>query len=139
MQAQLKKVGITANLNSMDKNDQRARRRVGNFDFDVQEGLGSLEGDIDSFLYGSFKTGASNNYTRVSDPELDKLLDAQRGETDSAKRGQLHKQAAQRLADMSWQMGLLYPPKWDATQPYVKNYAPHFSVYGPQIFAWLEK
>ena len=45
--------------------------------------------DLDDWLYPYFKTGASKNSFGVSDPEMDKLLDAQRREFDEEKRREI--------------------------------------------------
>ncbi|HSP54942.1 MAG TPA: ABC transporter substrate-binding protein [Dehalococcoidia bacterium] len=45
--------------------------------------------DLDDWFYPYFKTGGPKNSFRVSDPDLDKLLDAQRAEFDIDKRKQL--------------------------------------------------
>jgi len=45
--------------------------------------------DLDDWCYPYFKTGGPKNSFRVSDPELDKLLDAQRREFDFDKRRQI--------------------------------------------------
>ncbi len=45
--------------------------------------------DLDDWVYPYFKTGESKNSFGVSDPELDKLLDAQRLEFDEEKRREI--------------------------------------------------
>ena len=45
--------------------------------------------DLDDWVYPYFKTGASKNSFGVSDPEMDKLLDAQRREFDEEKRREI--------------------------------------------------
>ena len=36
-------------------------------------------------------------------------------------------------------LGLIYPPKWDVVQLYVKNYYPHCSDRGQHMFMWLQQ
>ncbi len=45
--------------------------------------------DLDDWVYPYFKSGAPKNSFKVSDPQLDSLLDAQRKEFDAPKRKQL--------------------------------------------------
>ena len=45
--------------------------------------------DLDDWVYPYFKTGGPKNSFGVSDPELDKLLDAQRREFDEEKRREI--------------------------------------------------
>lgn len=139
VQAQLKRAGIEANLVSMDKNAQRAKRRVGDFDIDVIQGLGLLEADIDSTMFGTYHSRGSTNWPKVKDPELDKLLEAQRAEPDPKKREGIQKEAVKRIIDQAHGVDLIYPPINYAAQGYVKSYYPHFSVRGPWTSAWLDK
>ncbi len=139
VQAQLKRAGIEVNLDRMDKNAQRAKRRVGDFDIDVIQGLGLLEADIDSTLFGTLHSKGSANWPKIKDPELDKLLQAQRSEADPEKRKVIMRDAVKRVIDQAWGVELIYPPIWFAAQGYVKDYQPHFSVRGPWTTAWLDR
>jgi peptide/nickel transport system substrate-binding protein len=139
VQAQMKRAGVNVNLDRMDKNAQRAKRRVGDFDIDIIQGLGLLEADIDSTLFGTLHSKGSTNWPKIRDTELDKLLQAQRSEADPEKRKQIQRDAVRRVIDQAWGAELIYPPIWFAAQSYVKNYYPHFSSRGPYTPAWLDK
>ena len=139
VQARWKQIGVNMTLNPMDKTPQRAKRRVGDFDIDVVQGLGVLEADADSILFGGYHSKGTINYGKSRDPELDRMLEAQRQEADPAKRKELMRTAVRRIVDMAWGTELVYPPKWDVTQSYVKGYYPHFSIKAPYITAWLER
>lgn len=139
VQAQFKRIGVEVNLDRMDKNAQRAKRRIGDFDIDVIQGLGLLEADIDSTLFGTYHSRGATNWPKVRDAELDKLLQAQRAEADPEKRKGIQKDAVKRIIDQAHGVDLIYPPIWYAAQGYVKNYTPHFSVRGPWTNAWLDK
>lgn len=138
-QAQEKRAGIDVVLQPMPKADQRVLRRKGAFDFDVVQALGLLDSDADSVMYGVYHSKGSTNWPQVKDPELDKLLEAQRSEADPQKRRDVQRQAVQRIVAMSWAVELIYPPLWDVAQPYVRNYYPHFSVHAPQDKVWITK
>jgi len=139
VQAQVKRAGIDFELQLMSKAAQREKRRTGAFDIDVLQALGLLEADADSMMFGTFHSKGSTNYTKIRDPELDKLLEQQRSEVDPAKRREVQRQAVRRILDMAWGVDLIYPPIWDVTQTYVANYSPHFSVRAPFTRAWLTK
>jgi len=139
IQAQTKRAGINVELKAMDKNDQRAKRRRGDFDIEVVQSLGLLEANADSMMFGIYHSKESTNWPKNNHPELDKILEAQRREADPAKRRDIQRQAAQRAADQAWGVELIYPPKWYISQPYVKNYYPHFSVYQDHTMAWLDR
>ncbi len=55
--------------------------------------------DPDQYLYHFFHSSSptSSNWGRVNDPVLDKLIDAQRGELDEAKRKQLVRDCIERI------------------------------------------
>ena len=115
------------------------RRRVGDFDIDVIQSSGLLEADADSVMTGVYYSKGSTNYGKSKDPEVDKLLDAQRREADPEKRKAAQRDAVRKIVDVAFGTEIIYPPKWDFTQPYVKGYTPHFSLHGVYVTAWLDK
>ena len=125
----------------MDGIQQRQKRRAGDFGLDGTTGLAPLEADNDSILFAEFHSSLhrSTNNAKINDPELDKLLEGQRREPNPEKRRELLRSTVKRIADQVWQIGLIYAPKWDIVQPYVKDYYPHFSVRGPYKFSWIKK
>jgi len=139
IQAQVKKVGVEIELLPMAKPEQRAKRRKGDFDIDVIQSTGLLEADADYMMTGVYHSKGSVNYGKSKDPELDKLLDAQRQATDPEKRRDAQRAAARRIVEGAWGTELIYPPKWNVSHPYVKGYYPHFSVHGAHISVWLDK
>lgn len=139
IQAQVKRAGFDIAFNPMDKNDQRAKRRRGDFDIDHISGTGLLEADADSMMFGVYHRKGSTNWPKVGDPELDKLLEAQRREANPEKRREAMRAAVRHIVDQAWGIELIYPPKWNASQSYVKGYYPHFSVEGTHMVAWLDK
>ncbi len=141
MQAQMKRAGITAELQLMPKAEQRLRRRAGAFGFDMSTGSGSADADQDSVLYAEFHSsfGGTTNNSHIKDAELDRLLEAQRREPNLEKRRELQRAAAVRIAEIVGAIGLINTPKWDMVQPYVHNYHPHFSVKAPYIVSWIRK
>jgi len=141
MQAQLKKVGVTVDWKPMDQALQRQKRIAGDFGLDATTGVLPLEADNDSILYAEYHSSLhrSTNYSKVNDPELDRILEAGRREMDPEKRRELLRDAVRRIADRVYMVGLVYTPKHDTVQPYVKGYYPHFSDRGSHLFSWLQK
>ena len=136
-QAQLKKVGVNLNLKSLDKGTYSTDKKKGNY---VITFTGKdLSGDVDSYLYATFHTGQRDNYAGVSDPKLDAMIEAQRQETDPAKRRTLVRQAVQYINEQAYSLAMFYGPGFQFWQPRLKNYAPHFGVNGwPITNSWLE-
>jgi len=139
VQAQLKKAGMNVEFKTFDKTTQRLKRRAGEFDLDSSSGLGQLEADTDSMLWSMYHSAASGNYAKIKDPELDKLLEAQRQEINAEKRRDVLRTLVRYLNDQAWAVDLFYPPQWDLWHPYVKNYRPHFGNRGGYWMAWLDK
>ena len=64
---------------------------------------------LDGWLYANMYSKSPSNYGGINDPALDKLLDAQRTETDTVKRNAIAKQVYQMEADQVWRMPLTNP------------------------------
>ena len=138
VQAQLKQGGINLVLHSLDSATEGSRKHSDDFQLDY--GMLDIQVDIDSYLYGFFDPKSGNNYSKVDDPELTPLLEAQRRETDPAKRSQLWRQAIQRINDQAWAVAFLYRQQTDLWWPYLKNYAPNWGwTTEPLSNSWLEK
>lgn len=94
MQADLKKVGITAKIVSYDWGTYIDKTSKGEADAFLL-GWTSDNGDADNILYTLLSTNAigSNNFTQYSNKKLDKVLNEARKTTDQSKRNQLYKKA----------------------------------------------
>ena len=59
-------------------------------DFEIASGIAGGAGNlVNYFAFNFIRTGSSNNYLAISDPEIDRLATAQAREMDPAKRKQL--------------------------------------------------
>ncbi|MFN8557041.1 MAG: hypothetical protein U0531_06720 [Dehalococcoidia bacterium] len=67
--------------------------------------------DLDDFSYRVLKSGELANYINVTDPDLDKLLDAQQSEFDREKRKDIGRKIADRDLDQVYRL-------WVATRMY---------------------
>jgi peptide/nickel transport system substrate-binding protein len=67
------------------------------------------------------------NFGRINDPEIDRLLDAGRGEIDPAKRKEIYEDLTRRFADQGWNAWIAFT-RWSvATAPTVHG------IYGPDL------
>ena len=143
LQAQLKKAGIDMALKSIDPTEASQERRRK----DYYVALGSLAqtetGDWDQAIFKSYHGKSPGNYGDYVDPELDRLLEAQRAEVDAAKRKELLRSAVKRITDNVYALDLIYLPNWQAWQPWLKNYAVNRGQRGGHSThfdrAWLDK
>jgi peptide/nickel transport system substrate-binding protein len=98
-QANLKSVGIKTDPTSLEFNVYYQKEQAGDFDLDGG-GFGG-GADPDPFIFLSSKAFPPNglNYGRYANPEMDRLIDAGRRETDQAKRAQIYKQLQKLFVD----------------------------------------
>jgi peptide/nickel transport system substrate-binding protein len=139
LQSQLKAIGVNLQLNSLDKDDESTRKKQHNFT--ITDTPKSLQGDVDSYLYAAFYPGNRANYTDVNDPELTPLLQAQRSETDAAKRRDIVRQAVKRInIDQYWAEAIYLPVRYQLWQPRLQDYQPYFGANTTPTFTstWLK-
>jgi len=139
IQAQTKRAGVNIDLRFMDRQAQRDRRRRGDFDIDIAFGTGNLNTDPDSLQFGRFHCSSPNNYGKICDPELDRLLEGGRREPNPERRRELLRSASKRLAEQAWTVPMLHRPRWVMWQPYLKNYRPHMAARTAYVVAWTDK
>ena len=138
LQAQVKQAGINLVLHSLDNATEGNRKHSLNFQLDYS--TIDIQVDIDDYLYGLFHPKSGHNYSKVNDPELTPILEAQRQESDPAKRKQLWRQAIQRINDQAWAVAFLFTQRTNLWWPYLKNYAPNWGwTNEPLTNSWLEK
>ena len=138
LQAQLKKVNINLQLNTMDKANFSKLKKSKNFVMTIQ-GKGDLLGDVDDYLFGTFYSKAKANYQDLNDTQLDKLLTEQRQEQDPAKRQQIIKQALTYIYDHALGFSIESRLGYQFAQPTLKGYAPQFGVHQlPLTTSWVQ-
>lgn len=136
--SQWKKIWIDVRIKIIDRALSLQQEAKGDFFFRAR-GLNAAP-EPDAQLYTRHHSKGGRNFQKLSDPELDKLLDAQRAEIDVAKRKQLVMQAQERL----WS---LYPQVWLHTreafvtiQPWIKGLEPTpYRRWGDPAVTWIDK
>ncbi len=140
LQAQLKKVGIVLTIVSLDRNELSARRRSGKYMMTATGTGSALEPDPDVYVHSYFHPKSGTNYYHVNDPKLTEFTEAQRRETDPAKRKEVWRQQAKYVVDNGYAPWIYHMPIFDFWQPYVKNFHPNIgNEYRPLPDTWLEK
>jgi ABC-type transport system substrate-binding protein len=97
--------------------------------------------EVDDWLYSAHFPEQPNNRSRVADPELSKLLQAQRREMDPAKRREIVFEIQRYLADKCYYVYLPSIPQYISHQPYVKGFR-HHDGYGMGLrimYTWLDR
>ncbi|HTE84875.1 MAG TPA: ABC transporter substrate-binding protein [Dehalococcoidia bacterium] len=138
LQSQLKQANINLVLKPTDRATIGKNRQTGNFQLDYD--LKTQDTDLDSYLFQTFYSKSPGNYTGIDDPDLDKLLLAQRREVDSAKRKEIFRQAARRIADQAWSAALFHGTAYAFWQPEVRNFNMNFCHRClPVLNTWLDR
>ena len=96
-------LGITVNIRTVDFATWLDEQNNGHFDMLMMGWLGNI--DPDDFYYAQHHTDGTSNAQKFSNPEVDRLLDAGRVETNRERRGELYDKAATIIAD---QVSYLY-------------------------------
>lgn len=98
-QANWKAIGFDATLQTVDSVTLTGKIQTANSDFFMcvtpLAHAATLTGDLELW----YKTGGSRNGQHIADPELDKQIDAQKGEFDAAKRKDLILQMQRYILD----------------------------------------
>lgn len=139
LQAQWAKAGIDLKILTLERVDVSRRQRSGNFMM-LANGPSAGEPEPDFYFYGYFHSKSPGNNYEVNDPRLDELADAQRRETDPAKRLELWRQQAKYVHDNGLALWIYYAPGYYFKQPHVKGYYPsNPNNQKPTIDTWLDK
>ncbi|MCW1927753.1 glutathione ABC transporter substrate-binding protein [Bhargavaea beijingensis] len=101
LQQKLKELNIDVKVEQMEFGSYLEKLTAGDQDM-YQLGWSNATGDADNGLYSLFHStqkGTGANKSFYGNPEVDKLLDAGRAETDEAKRKQIYNQLQQILIE----------------------------------------
>jgi peptide/nickel transport system substrate-binding protein len=88
---------ITVNIRTVDFATWLDEQNSGRFDMLMMGWLGNI--DPDDFYYAQHHTGGTSNAQKYSNPEVDRLLDAGRVQTDQGARAESYRKAATMIAD----------------------------------------
>ena len=100
-------LGITVNIRTVDFATWLDEQNSGNFDMLMMGWLGNI--DPDDFYYAQHHTNGTSNAQKFSNPEVDRLLDAGRVETNRERRGDIYDKAANIIADQASYIYLYNP------------------------------
>jgi len=141
LQSQWKKAGINVTLKVLDHAAESGRRRSGDYQLGMTPRGQGVPIEPDSSVYGMFYPGSSDNQSRVNDPQLTPLLEAQRRELDPAKRLDILRQAIRRINEVPWCLAVFWGSAYDLRQSHVKNFARNISDVSSSRYlssVWLD-
>lgn len=114
VQAQLAKIGIKVNVQSLDSNTYVQKWLAGDFDAAIAQNSGSADPNT---LYGRYFTsnGSFNKVAGYSSADLDKLFAQGIATTDTAKRADIYQQISDQLVDNAAWVWLFTPKRYIVT------------------------
>lgn len=135
-----KQIGIDAEHRLEESASWSKARRTRDFEVAVDPMGSSAAGDPDEIME-RFTTTASQNYSRFSEPEADKLFEMQKVEIDPDKRIQQVKEMQKRILEDAWWIPGLWWTRIEVRSARIKNYEPHHSHWMNRRLedVWLAK
>jgi peptide/nickel transport system substrate-binding protein len=124
IKAQLAEAGITCNVVTVDGARQLADGNNKTFDMTSYDWSGRPDPDGNTYQFFHTTPGVSLNWSGVSIPELDQLLEQTRQVTDHAERKKLYSQAIQILRDEAPVVFVVHPVEPKALSPKLQGYTP---------------
>jgi peptide/nickel transport system substrate-binding protein len=117
-------VGITVTIRTVDQAGLINDALAGNFQGMGFRNHGGVEPDAQGVWW---RTGSPVNFGRIKDPEIDRLLDVGRIETDPEVRSEIYQDLTRRFADQAWNLWSWYTVWGLAAKPDVKG------ILGPPL------
>lgn len=138
IQAQLHRVGIESDIDSVDQSTFVDRWAKGDFDAAVAA-LGGYP-DPDAMLSRYWQsTGSLNKIAGYRDVDLDKMLDQARATTDPNQRKSIYDAAQKKIVEASPWVWLYANYEYAVMQSYVKGYTPYPNSIRSLSQVWLDK
>jgi len=137
----LGRVGIRAELKPEEYGKFSTTTALGKFEKMAMGPFGAGETEVDTFLYENFFSTSPRNRSRVADPELDRMLLAQRREMDPARRREIVFEIQRYLADKAYYIWLPMWPRYIAYPSYVKGFkqVDGYSLGSRLMHVWFER
>jgi peptide/nickel transport system substrate-binding protein len=133
-----KKIGVEAKHQLEESATWYKSLRTRNFKVMVNPFGSSGGGDPDQMMV-RYLTGASPNWSRISDPEFDKLFEQQKVERDEQKRIALVQEMQKVIMRQVWWMPVMWWTRIEVRSAHIRNYEPHHSHHMNRRFedVWL--
>jgi peptide/nickel transport system substrate-binding protein len=122
VKAQLAEAGITANVQAVDGAAQLAAGNGKTYQMTTFAWSGRPDPDGNTFQFFHTTPGVSFNWSGISNPQLDQLLEQTRQISDHAERKKLYSQAIQILEDEMPAIFIVHPVEPKAMSPKVQGY-----------------
>jgi peptide/nickel transport system substrate-binding protein len=122
VKAQLAEAGITCNVQTVDGASQLAAGNNKTYEMTTYAWSGRPDPDGNTFQFFHTTPGVSLNWSGISNPQLDKLLEQTRQVSDHAERKKLYSQAIQILHEEAPAVFIVHPVEPKAMSPKLQGY-----------------
>jgi peptide/nickel transport system substrate-binding protein len=138
LQNQLKEVGINVEIESVEWGN--LLQAWFESDYEMLNLLMLGQPDPDGYTWGRFHSESPGNYAKVSNPELDVLLDQQRTTIDREERKQVLADVQRKIVELTPMLYYYCYYVWGIFRPYVKGVTPMANSSGVYLMnEWLDK
>ncbi len=135
-----KKIGVEAEHKLEECAAWYKSFRTRNFELAVSPFGSHGDGDPDELMV-RYLTGSSSNFSRISDPEFDRLFEQQKVERDEQARIGLAHDMQKVILRKMWWMPVVWWTRIEVRSAHIRNYEPHHSHHMNRRFEdmWLAK
>ena len=124
IQAQLAEAGITMKIKLVDASTQLAEGNGKNFEMISYQWSGRPDPDGNTYQFFKTSPGTSLNWSGISNPQIDALLDRSRELQSQAERKKLFSELTKILQDELPMVFIVHPIEPKAFSPRVQSYPP---------------
>ena len=124
VQAQLREAGITVKVNLVDSTTLLSNGNSKNFDMISYQWSGRPDPDGNTYQFYRTTPGTSLNWSGISNPQIDALLDKTREVSSQAERRKLYGELTKLLQDELPMIFIVHPIEPKAFSPKVQGYEP---------------
>lgn len=138
LQSQLKEVGLNLELVTVEWGNLLDAWFAS--DFEMLNLLMLGQPDPDGYTWGRFHSTSAGNFAKISDPDLDVLLDAQRSTVDRTERKKILGDVQRKIVELTPMLYYYCYYVWGIFRPYVKGVTPMANSSGVYLMnEWLDK
>jgi peptide/nickel transport system substrate-binding protein len=137
---ELSKIGIKVEMKPQEYGDYISTTYVGKYE---QMAMGPVTPflEVDDWLYGQFYPDQPNNRSHVNDPELNKMLIAQRETIDPKERKKIIDEIQRYLSDKAYYVFIPISMSYNVTGPRLRGYKGKvgYTTMHQLISTWIAK
>ena len=144
LKEQLREVFVdVTNLSVVPPTEFLGRRNAPGQGWTIRMWSHAAFGEPDEFLFGFYHTTGSRNYGKWGSPQLDAMIERQRGDVTKEERKKILVDIQKEMDDKAYRQGLAQPQLYYLVQPWLKGFvtlAAEAGYQGLQVEnSWIDK